>query len=108
MGFPSPANDFAERRLTINDLCQIDENCITIETTAGYAVINRSLRVQQGNTVLIEHCGRTQFAKLMGKALITPDGEALEGETLDDVSVAGVVTHLVNKVPRGDDEIPTI
>lgn len=40
--------------------------------------------------------------------LITDDGEALEGEVLDDVSVLGVVTHLINEVARPDDEMPVI
>ncbi|HBX2653541.1 TPA: hypothetical protein MHU03_01295 [Klebsiella pneumoniae] len=30
-----------------------------------------------------------------GKSLITEDGEAIEGEALDDVTVAGVVTHII-------------
>ncbi|HFP9303689.1 TPA: hypothetical protein ACHOZB_003114 [Raoultella planticola] len=36
-----------------------------------------------------------EFAKVMGSALITADGEAIEGEALDDVEVAGVVTHTI-------------
>lgn len=109
MAFPSPANDYVEARLTIESLCHMDANCIAIETTAGYAVINRSLSVGQGSTVLIGHCGRNQFAKRMGAALITDDGEALEGEALDDVSVLGVVTHLINEIARSDDdEMPVI
>ncbi|ROU13707.1 hypothetical protein EB837_12335 [Kluyvera ascorbata] len=57
----------------------------------------------------IERCGRNQFAKRMGASLITDDGEALEGEALDDVSILGVVTHLINEVARpDDDEMPVI
>ncbi|MEY6764790.1 hypothetical protein AB9B48_24555 [Kluyvera ascorbata] len=109
MGFPSPANDYVESRLTIESLCRMDGNCTAIETTMGYAVINRSLNVGQGSMVLIELCGRNQFAKRMGAALITDDGEALEGEVLDDVSVLGVVTHLINEVGRpSDEETPVI
>lgn len=109
MGFPSPAKDYAETRLTIDSLCHIDANCGVIETSTGYAVINRSLKIAQGNTVLISHCGRTQFAKLMGQSLITDDGEALEGEVLDDVNVLGLVTYLINAIRRTDaDELPII
>ncbi|HHT0320916.1 TPA: hypothetical protein ACTW78_003113 [Raoultella planticola] len=36
-----------------------------------------------------------EFAKLMGGAFITADGEAIEGEALDDVEVGGVVTHTI-------------
>ncbi|KEO32038.1 hypothetical protein AC28_2647 [Escherichia coli 1-250-04_S3_C2] len=45
--------------------------------------------------VLALYDGRSQFAKWMGAALITDDGEAIEGEALDDVTVAGVVTHII-------------
>ncbi|HED3064972.1 TPA: hypothetical protein R4057_001925 [Kluyvera ascorbata] len=46
---------------------------------------------------------------MIGKSLITDDGEALEGEALDDVSILGVVTHLINEVARpDDDEMPVI
>ncbi|WP_302421431.1 hypothetical protein [uncultured Citrobacter sp.] len=96
MGFPSPANDYVEMRLTVDRLCHMDANCIVIDTSSGYAVINRALKVKQGSPILINNCGRTQFAKLMGKSLITAEGEALEGESLDDVDVIGVVTFLIN------------
>ena len=107
MAFPSPAKDYIETPLTVESLCQVDANCMVIETTGGYAVIDRSLCAEQGDMVLINHCSRNQFAKLMGKALITDDGESLEGEALDDVDVAGVVTYTVHDLRRKpDDELP--
>lgn len=109
MGFPSPAKDYIETPLTVESLCHVDANCLVIETTGGYAVIDRSLRAEQGDMVLINHCSRNQFAKLMGKALITDDGESLEGEALDDVDVAGVVTYTVHDLRRKpDEELPVI
>lgn len=107
MAFPSPAKDYAETRLDIETICCMDRNCTAIETTTGYAVINRSKKVEQGALLFIEHCGRNQFARRMGSALITDDGEALEGEALDDVNVLGVVTHLIHRaVSAEDDQIP--
>jgi len=41
--------------------------------------------------------GRNQFVKLHGAALITEDGDAIEGEALDDVTVHGVLTHTLNR-----------
>ncbi|HGY3368191.1 hypothetical protein G6546_14220 [Citrobacter portucalensis] len=109
MAFPSPANDYTEARLTVDSICQMDANCTVIQTATGYAVINRSLRAEQGNIVLITHCGRTQFAKLMGSSLITEEGEALEGDVLDDVTVSGVMTYEINVIRRAEvDEIPVI
>lgn len=104
MGFPSPANDFAESRVSMNTICDIDANKLIVETSGGYAVIDVSRRTQQGDTVLIRYDGRMEFAKLMGGALITADGEAIEGEALDDVEVCGVLTH--NIINMLQDESP--
>lgn len=57
---------------------------------------------------MIQYSGGTDFAKVMGKAFITRDGEALEGEALDDVVVLGIVTFVINRTSRNDDECPVI
>lgn len=100
MGFPSPAADYVERRLNITSLCNLDANSRTIETSDGYAIIDVSQRPGQGDIVLIHHDGRTEFAKLMGRAFITAEGEAIEGDALDDVTVVGVVTHTIIDLMR--------
>lgn len=46
--------------------------------------------------------GHTQFAKLMGKALITDDGEAIEGSALEAVEVLGRVTFFINRASDDD------
>ncbi|RWU00813.1 hypothetical protein DN602_08340 [Raoultella ornithinolytica] len=102
MGFPSPANDFAESRVSMNTICDIDANKLIVETSDGYAVIDVSRRPGQGDTVLIRYDGRMEFAKLMGRAFITADGEAIEGEALDDVEVSGVVTHTIINLTLDD------
>lgn len=98
MGFPSPAADYTERTLTPEILCRIDANCQVIETSSGYAVIDRSLKPTNGDLVLAMYDGRCQFAKLMGKSLITDDGDAIEGDALDGVTVFGVLTYTINRV----------
>lgn len=75
MGFPSPAADYVERRLTVDDICQNDANCVTIQTSTGYAVVNRSFKPKQRDIVLISFCGRTHFARVMGRTLKTDDGD---------------------------------
>lgn len=104
MGFPSPATDYVEDRLTVNKLCDIDMNCRVIETNCGWAVINISLKPEPGGVVLATYDGRNHFVRLMGAALITEDGEAIEGDALDDVVVHGVVTHTINRM-REDSEM---
>ncbi|UXY08960.1 hypothetical protein N7922_13770 [Kosakonia sp. ML.JS2a] len=102
MGFPSPATDYAEQTLTPEMLCRVDANCQVIETNTGYAVIDRSLQPVDGDRVLAMYDGRSQFAKWMGAGLITDDGEAIEGEALDEVTVFGVLTYTINRVKDDD------
>ena len=95
MGFPSPATDYVEQRLSVYSICNVGPNTLVFERSGGYVVLDISLKPKQGSQVLIQHGGGTELATLRGKALITEDGEAIEGEALDDVTVAGVVTHLI-------------
>ncbi|HDS6159133.1 TPA: hypothetical protein QH255_003130 [Klebsiella pneumoniae subsp. pneumoniae] len=95
MGFPSPASDYVEGRLTVNSICNVGPNTLVFEQSGGYVVLDVSLKPRQGSQLLIQHGGGTELATLRGKSLITEDGEAIEGEALDDVTVAGVVTHVI-------------
>lgn len=102
MGFPSPATDYIETALTVNCLCNIGANSRVINTDCGFAVLDLSLKAGQGNTVLIRHAGFVQFAKIMGRAFITMEGESIEGEALDDVEVIGVVTYTIHDARQDD------
>ena len=95
MGFPSPATDYVEQRLSVNSICNVGPNTGVFERDSGYVVLDISLKPKQGSQVLIQHGGGTELATLRGRSLITEDGEAIEGEALDDVTVAGVVTHVI-------------
>ncbi|MBZ7565885.1 hypothetical protein [Klebsiella grimontii] len=95
MGFPSPATDYIESTLTVNSLCNITANSRVISTDRGYVVLDLSLKVKQGGILLIRSAGELQFAKLMGRSFITVEGESIEGDAMDDVTVAGVVTHII-------------
>lgn len=64
---------------------------LVIETSSGHVVIDTVAALENGCTAWIHLYGQTQFAKLMGGALITDDGEAVEGEALEDVIVIGRV-----------------
>ncbi|EOJ6107088.1 TPA: hypothetical protein ACH6CQ_000287 [Escherichia coli] len=104
MGFPSPATDYTEQRLTVNSICNVGPNTRVFERDGGYVVLDISLKPKQGSQVLIQHGGGTQLATLRGRSLITEDGEAIEGEDLDNVTVAGVVTFIICDV-RSDNSI---
>ncbi len=82
MGFPSPATDYTEQRLTVNSICNVGPNTLVFEQSGGYVVLDISLKPKQGSQVLIQHGGGTELATLRGRSLITEDGEAIEGEAL--------------------------
>ncbi len=95
MGFPSPATDYTEQRLTVNSICNVGPNTRLYEREGGYVVLDISLKPKQGSQLLIQHGGGTELTTLRGKSLITEDGEAIEGDALDDVSVVGVVAFTI-------------
>ncbi len=95
MGFVSPATDYVEQRLTPASICTTNESRI-LETSSGFAVIEPVTRLVQGQVLLILSGGQTQFAKFMGKSLITEDGEAIEGAAAEEVEVMGRVTFFIN------------
>lgn len=92
------ATDYVERRLDINTLCRLGANTRAIVTDSGYAVVDLARKAKQGNTVLIRSKRRSEFAKILGRAFITADGESIEGEALDETEVIGVVTFLITDV----------
>lgn len=75
-----------------------------VKTDSGYAILDMSLRPGQGDIVLIRYDGMTDFGRLMGQSFITRDGEAIEGDALDEVTVIGVVTFTICDV-RSDNSI---
>ncbi|HBD2919314.1 TPA: hypothetical protein JLC50_002205 [Escherichia coli] len=76
-----------------------------VETQEGFDVIDNTSLFQRGDTLLIWFCGRQQHAYWAGGALITDDGEAIEGEALDDVIIVGVVTHTISPVWVDDNPV---
>lgn len=105
MGFVSPATDYVEQRLSPASICTTNESRI-LETSSGFAVIEPCTRLVQNQVLLILSGGRTQFARVMGRALITDDGEAIEGPAAEEVEVMGRVTYFINSTDS--DDIPTI
>lgn len=101
MGFPSPAGDYVEQRFSPASMCITNTSRI-LETSSGYAIIEPCTRLVQNQVLLILSGGRTQFAKLRGRALITDDGEAIEGEAAEEVEVLGRVTFFINSALQDD------
>lgn len=90
---------------TIDSICGVSTTKGLMPTATGYAVVEANPgKLEQGCLVVISLYGATQFAKLMGQAFITEDGEAIEGEALEDIVVLGRVTYFVNRA--GEDDCP--
>ncbi|HFS8091540.1 TPA: hypothetical protein ACH2JA_003943 [Enterobacter hormaechei] len=104
MGFASPASDYVERQLTPEVLCNMGADSRVLETDLGFAIIEPVVNKTLGDVLLILCDGHTQFAKLMGRALITDDGEAIEGAALEQIEVLGRVTFFINRAI--DDGLP--
>ncbi|MBW9467501.1 hypothetical protein [Enterobacter roggenkampii] len=102
MGFPSPAGDYVEQRLTPERICGVGMDSRILETSSGFAVIEPVTRLVQNQVLLILSGGRTQFARVMGRALICDDGEAIEGAAAEELEVLGRVTFFINSTDEGD------
>ena len=106
MGFASPASDYVERQITPEVLCNMGADSRVLETDLGFVIIEPVVNKTPGNVLLILCDGHTQFAKLMDRALITDDGEAIEGTALEEVEVLGRVMFFINRAL--DDDCPAI
>lgn len=102
MGFPSPAADYVAQRMTPELICGVGIDTRILETSSGFALIEPVTRLVQGQVLLILSGGRTQFARVVGRALICDDGEAIEGEAAEEVEVLGRVTFFINSALQDD------
>lgn len=91
---------------SIYSTCGISQQADVIETQDGFAVVDRSGKPDTSHVLLIAYQGHREFARLAGSALITEDGEAIEGEGLDDVEIIGIVTHVISRA--GFDDLPVM
>lgn len=97
MGLQSPTKDMHAAFVVATEPL-LPPSASIVETPEGYDVIDNVSLVKRGDTLLIWFCGRQQHAYFAGEALITDDGDAIEGEALDDVRLVGVVTHTIRPV----------
>ena len=101
MGFPSPANDYIEQRLTPESVMGITESSIIVPTDEGYAVVEPGIPAKAGCVVLLDVSGQAKMFATVGDRRFITDGGIIEGDTLDDARVIGVVTFMVKSFLRG-------
>ncbi|WP_277268802.1 phage repressor protein [Pantoea septica] len=96
MGFPSPASDYIERRIDLNDvLMPHRNNMILIETSDGFVLADKSLKPAPGDKIAFQIGEYPQLGRLFSTGIITPDGETIDGEGLEGIIVLGKVTSEV-------------
>lgn len=95
-------------KLKLEEICGVNRSSCLVETSTGYAIIQPEMAPKDGARVLVAALGQLQFAVVMGGALITEDGECIEGDALEDVNVVGVVTFFLNGAGAFTDENPVL
>ncbi|MGP2481321.1 LexA family protein [Pantoea eucalypti] len=93
MGFPSPAIDYIEPRLTLNGmLMPHPANMMLLETQEGFVLVDRTLTAKNGEAVAFQLGDYPQVGKLFSTGIITSDGETIDGDGMDGIVVLGKVT----------------
>ncbi|MDF2040803.1 MULTISPECIES: phage repressor protein [unclassified Pantoea] len=99
MGFPSPAVDYIEPRLTLNSmLMPHPANMMLLETQEGFVLVDRTLTAKNGEAVAFQLGDYPQVGKLFSTGIITSDGETIDGEGMDGIIVLGKVTAEIRSV----------
>lgn len=99
MGFPSPASDYIERRIDLNNILMPHRNnMILIETPDGFVLGDKSLKPVPGDKVAFQIGEYPQLGKLFSTGIITSDGETIDREGMDGIIVLGKVTAEVVSV----------
>ncbi|NIF20564.1 phage repressor protein [Candidatus Pantoea multigeneris] len=92
MGFPSPASDYIESRIDLNKICMPHPDAtFRIDTSTGFVLADCVARIEVGDRVAFQHLGYPMIGKYYPKSLVTEDGEAIEGEALEEVVVLGKI-----------------
>lgn len=107
MGFPSPAQDYIENRLDLNRVFIMHPSATSLFESSGLQyLVDSALKPSQGHLICFELFGNQSIGRMAGRAIITEDGEAYEGDTLEEVTVLGVVVLTIT--PLYFDRRPSI
>ncbi|MEM6162032.1 hypothetical protein AAH446_16025 [Erwinia sp. P6884] len=106
MGFPSSATDYVETRLDLNELFIRHPSATSMfEDGDTRYFVDASVQPGQGQEMCFELFGEQQLGKIMGGCIVTPDGEVIEGDLMNEVIILGKV---VLKTIQVFDGRPTI
>lgn len=106
MGFQSPAQDYIERRLTVNDLVVHNPSAtLFLEREEGLIVVDRSACIASGDKIALLHDGVSLIARTGDRCVITDEGQRIAGEELEGVIVLGKVTYEIMRVWHDDSPV---
>ena len=99
MGFQSPAQDYIQRRLTVNDLVvHSPASTVVVERDDGLLIIDRDARIGIGDNVALVYEGEALVARAGDRCVITEDGQRIAGDKLESVVVLGKITYEIINV----------
>ena len=88
MGFVSPAQDYIEPRLDLNQLLVIHPTATLLtESDEGFVLVDRALPVKIGDKVAYNFLCEAASGRFMYQAIITEESVDIEGESLEDVTI---------------------
>lgn len=93
MGLATAAKDYTDSVFSQSFIAPNHANAFRIETPDGFVIVDAAARVSPSDVIAYQTFGYPMLGKWYPTSLITEDGEAIEGDALDDVIVLGKVMH---------------
>lgn len=107
MGFPSPAADYVEARINLNELFIQHPSATSVMDVGDVRhFYDAAVQPKAGEDMCFELFGEQMIGRMSGRRIITEDGVLIDGEQLRDVIVLGKVVVSVRSLY--DRERPTI
>ncbi|WP_343552096.1 hypothetical protein [Pantoea sp.] len=75
---------------------------LLVPTVDGFALVDKSIKPKVGSVIYFEAFGLFQLGRLGDRYIVCQDGETIEGEALEEVTVVGVQTWGVLSVYNAD------
>lgn len=96
MGFQSPAQDYIEKGIDLNELLiHRPSSTYIFEDGPMRYICDASVKPNPGDTIAFRLYGESQIGRYFPKYIVTPEGETYEGEAMNDMEVIGTITFEV-------------
>ncbi|TDL54689.1 phage repressor protein [Pantoea ananatis] len=102
MTFPCKILDCEEVSFDLMDAIPHPNRAMRIDTPMGFALVDSSITPVAGNKVAWQVYGYPMVGKYFRHGIITEVGETIDGESLEDVVMLGIVTHEILSIYEED------